>query len=221
MNARDDVREAYASWAATYDTDRNLTRDLDGTVTRQVLSQLRPATILETGCGTGKNTPFLAEIGAQVVALDFSPEMLARARSKVQADNVFFAQADLTRPWPCANACMELVVCNLVLEHIEDLGLVFSEAARVLVDGGRFFVCELHAFWQYEGKQAVFQRDGEQVAVPAFVHHISSFLAAAEAAGLALVTLGEWWHAEDEGRPPRLVSFLFEEQLFRNKQVNR
>jgi len=41
--------------------------------------------------------------------------------------------------------------------------------------------------------------------VPAFVHHVSDFLAAAERVGLVVASLREWWHADDVGRPPRLL----------------
>ena len=205
-----DVREAYDRWSATYDTDRNLTRDLDRLVTRQTLAGLRCANILELGCGTGKNTAFLAELGARVHALDFSEAMLARARAKLPPDRVTFTVADLTAPWPCAERSMDLVVCNLVLEHIADPRFVFREAFRCLGARGHLFVCELHPFKQYLGSRAVFQRDRANVAIPAFVHHISEFLDAAAEAGFTLVSLKEWWHDDDRDTPPRLVSFLWE-----------
>ena len=153
------IRDAYNTWAATYDTDRNLTRDLDQRVTRQTLSGLRCASILEIGCGTGKNTPFLAQIGEHVHCLDFSEAMLARAQAKSPPANVTFTVADLTRSWPCADQSADLVVCNLVLEHIADLPFIFGEASRCLVEQGHFFVCELHPFKQYEGSKAKFQED--------------------------------------------------------------
>lgn len=52
---------------------------------------------------------------------------------------------------------MNLVICNLVLEHIENLSFIFSEASRVLIPDGHFFVCELHSFRQHQGTQANFQ----------------------------------------------------------------
>ena len=204
-----DIRQAYTNWSGSYDSDRNLTRDLDAIVTRQMLVGYRSTTILELGCGTGKNTAFLADIGEQVYAFDFSEGMILEAQSKL-AGQVSFAIADLTRPWPCAGECIHLLVCNLVLEHIGDLNPIFSEAHRVLKRGGHFFISELHPFKQYQGKKAVFQRDEGQVEIPAFVHHISDFVAAAQSAGFRLNSLREWWHEEDDNKPPRLVSFLFE-----------
>jgi malonyl-CoA O-methyltransferase len=117
--------------------------------------------------------------------------------------------ADLTQPWPVAAGSVDLIVCNLVLEHIADLAFIFAEAARCLAPGGRLFVAELHPFKQYQGSKAVYGPAQAPVPIPAFVHHISAFLDAATAAGLPLLSLKEWWHAEDAQAPPRLVSFLF------------
>jgi malonyl-CoA O-methyltransferase len=203
------VQEAYSHWAMTYDSDPNLTRDLDGRVTRTTLPAWPGSSILEIGCGTGKNTGFLAQIGRHVHALDFTGEMIRQAQAKVTAGNVAFAIADLTQPWPRPGQSADLVVCNLVLEHIQDLPFIFGEAARCLVAGGRFFVCELHPFRQYQGTKANFQRGDGRTEIEAFVHHISDYTAAAEMTSLSLLSLNEWWHEEDEGKPPRLVSFVF------------
>lgn len=205
------VRKAYGEWARTYDEDRNLTRDLDESVTREALGQRRYRSILELGCGTGKNTSQFVQMAERVVALDFSEAMIARAKAKLHSGQVLFAVADLTGPWPCADQSVSLVVCNLVLEHIADLEFIFAQANRVLAPNGQFFVSELHPFRQYQGKKATFQHKGGQSEIPAYVHHISDFLTAAEQAGFTLKRLGERWHEEDQrqGLPPRLVSFLF------------
>ena len=204
------IQNAYNEWSQTYDTDRNLTRDLDQQVMREALAELHFDSILEIGCGTGKNTTFLAQVGVRVHALDFSEGMIEKAREKVKAGNVRFSVADLTQKWPCEDQAYDLIVCNLVLEHIEDLAFIFSEAFRVLDAGGKFFINELHPFRQYEGKKAVFQGGEGVTEIPAFVHHISDFLNAASKNGFALLTLDEHWHAEDLNKPPRIISFRFE-----------
>ncbi len=204
------IQKAYDDWSASYDTDENLTRDLDQNVLREALANLHFKSILEIGCGTGKNTAFLSQIGVKVQALDFSEGMIAKARDKVRARNVKFSTADITKKWPCQDKTCDLIVCDLVLEHIEDLSFIFAEAFRVLQRKGKFLINELHPFRQYEGKKARFNRDEEVTEIEAFVHHISDFTNAASENGLRLVSLNEWWHAADQNKPPRIISFLFE-----------
>src|SRR5438046_1321458 len=165
------TKQAYAHWASTYDSDRNRTRDLDEIITRKILAGLSFKSILEIGCGTGKNTLLFAQIGEQLTALDFSEEMIAQARRKSSAPNVEFIVADITQRWPVDDASIDLISCNLVLEHIEDLSHIFAQAARVLTNNGQFFISELHPFRQYQGTVATFIREDALVKIPAFVHH--------------------------------------------------
>ena len=168
------------------------------------------AITVEAACGTGKNTPFFASISDSVLALDFSAGMLAIARERVHAKNVKFQQTDLLDTWPCADQSADLVACNLVLEHIENIQHVFNEAARVLAVGGTFFVSELHPHKQYLGSQARFVNEHKiETRIDAFVHHLSDYLRAAEAARLQLEKIEESWHGDDVGKPPRLMSLLF------------
>jgi malonyl-CoA O-methyltransferase len=205
------IQDSYNEWSEMYDSNENLTRDLDEKVTRETLSNFRFKSVLEIGCGTGKNTAMLVQLGERVHALDFSKGMIEKARAKVKAHNVRFEMADLTQRWNCESVAYDLVVCNLVLEHIRDLSHIFAEAARVLEVGGQFFLNELHPFRQYQGTKARFQKtESATVEVDSFVHHVSDFLNAASTSGLKLVRLNEYWHEADAGKLPRLISFLFE-----------
>lgn len=213
------VHQAYNEWASTYDIDRNLTRDLDARVIRKTLSKVRPSSVLELGCGTGKNSVFLARISKKLHALDFSEGMIAQAKVKVRGAHVSFSLADLSRRWPSREGSRDLVVCNLVLEHIKGVRHIFTEAHRVLRSGGIFFVSELHPFRQYQGKQANFRGRQGAVRVPAYVHNISEFLNVAEEVGFTLVKLDEWWHKEDVGKHPRLLSILFRKTIRHHKAL--
>ena len=126
------VQAAYNNWSATYDADENLTRDLDQVVTRETLTVLRCKSVVEIGCGTGKNTLLLSQIAEKVYAIDFSAYMIEKAKEKVRRSNVIFLTADITKQWACSNGSADLITCNLVLEHIEDFSFIFSEAFRVL-----------------------------------------------------------------------------------------
>ncbi|MBE9051646.1 class I SAM-dependent methyltransferase [Nostocales cyanobacterium LEGE 11386] len=203
------VQAAYDNWSATYDVDKNLTRDLDQTVTRETLMLLKCKSVVEIGCGTGKNTLLLSQIAKKVYALDFSANMIEKAKEKVRSANVVFITEDITKQWTCRNESADLVTCNLVLEHIENLSLIFSEAFRVLVKGGYFFISELHPFRQYQGTKANFQRHQEIIEIPAFVHHLSDFFNTAKDHGFLLEGFKEWWHEQDQNKLPRIVSMLF------------
>jgi malonyl-CoA O-methyltransferase len=208
-----DASGAYDRWAASYDEDRNATRDLDAIVLRAVPLDLGGREVVEVGCGTGKNTTFLAERARRVVAMDFSAEMLERARTRVDAANVEYRRHDIREPWPLPAASADAVIGNLVLEHVEDLRAVYTAAARVLRPGGQLFFCELHPFRQLRGGQAHFTdaATGETIHVLAHVHTVSEYVNAGIGAGLALVQLGE--HLESgasAGSPPRLISVLFQ-----------
>lgn len=205
------VKKAYNSWSETYDTDVNLTRDLDETATRESLQGISYGRTLELGCGTGKNTSFLSGISEQIWAVDFSEGMISRAKEKLRSGNVTFSLADITKPWPFSDGTFDLIVSNLVLEHIEELDFIFSEASRTLKKGGAFFVCELHPFRQYQGKKARFERGDKTIEIQAYVHDISDFLASSKRSRLNLKDLREWRHEKDEAQGvPRLISFRFE-----------
>lgn len=203
-----DVEAAYDRWAAVYDADRNPTRDLNASALRQQDFDLEGRAVLEVGCGTGLNTAWLAERAGPVTGVDVSQGMLARARERISSPRVQFVTADLTAPWPFGDRAFDLVVANLVLEHVQDLDHVFGEARRVLQPGGRLYVGELHPYRQLQGAQARFQDAGSgcEVRVPAFVHTVSESVNGAIGAGFAVARLDEW-QADGDG-VPRLLTLL-------------
>lgn len=200
------VREAYAAWAASYDTNANATRDMDARALIAANLPLAGARVIEAGCGTGKNTAYLAAHAARVLALDFSPAMLAVARAKVASAHVRFAEHDITRAWPAPDASADVVVSNLVLEHVADIAPVLRQIARVLVPGGLAYLAELHPFRQLAGSQAKFESAAGTQLVEAFTHTMSDYINGALAAGLAIARLDE--HADADGRPRLLALTL-------------
>ncbi|HLA11149.1 MAG TPA: methyltransferase domain-containing protein [Pyrinomonadaceae bacterium] len=206
------AQTAYDEWAASYDADLNRTRDLDALVMKQLLSERRFSTVVELGCGTGKNTALLAPLTQNLIGLDFSEAMLAQARKKLEAwavRNVTLHVTDITKTWPVADRIADLIVCNLVLEHVRDISVVFREVSRCLAFEGQFLMCELHPSRQHQGIQARFNRLGQQFKIEAFKHDISEFLLAGEENGLTMERLQEWWHDDDKDKSPRLLSLLF------------
>ena len=207
-----DIANAYGQWAEQYDTNKNKTRDLEGHALRTLLGSLqRPlASALEIGCGTGKNSEYLVTRVQQVLAVDFSLEMLAKAQAKVLGVNINFQYADITRLWSFTSQLFDLVTFSLVLEHIEDLQFVFEQAAAKTKPGGLVYVGELHPFKQYQGSQARFDTPAGRVEVPVHQHHVAEFFLLAKAAGLYLLDLREWFDEDNPSGPPRILTLLLQ-----------
>jgi len=206
---KNEVAAAYDRWAETYDTDLNRTRELAAAVLRQSDLELAGRYVVEIGCGTGRNTEWLVERAASVLAVDFSEGMLRQAKSRVRSPHVRFIQHDIRNRWPMADASADLVIAMLVLEHIEQVEPIFDEASRALRSGGELFVCELHPVRQMYGKQARFtNRDtGECERITAFLHDISEYVNGALRSGFELAHLGEWRDSNAERSDlPRLLS---------------
>lgn len=202
-------QKAYNAWARTYDNNLNKTRDLDGVITPKVLSNYSFKNVLEIGCGTGKNTLWLAEQAKEVWAMDFSKEMLAKLKAKLGDYPLNLYEADIQKPWPIETKQVDLAMTNLVLEHLQDLNFIFEEAARVLQAEGLFFVSELHPIKQYLGSKAQFEQEGQTQFLDCYVHHISDYLESAAATGFECIDLQEWFDDNNKKNPPRLVSFVF------------
>lgn len=204
------INEAYNLWSETYDSMQNRTRDLDSKITYAWLQGKHFETIFEIGCGTGKNTMLYANHANEVLSVDFSAGMLELAKQKTTVTNVGFVQADITSDWFFTNQSADLVCCNLVLEHIQDLSHICMQVHDKLKSGGLFFISELHPFKQYMGGQANFEHNNETVTVTAFAHHISEYYAAAANAGLNCIELQEHFVDEAALTVPRIINMVFE-----------
>ena len=183
------VEAGYDRWAAHYDHDGNPLQALEEPEMRAWLGDVTGQQVLDLGCGTGRHALWLASQGARVTALDFSDSMLEQARSKSGAGAVHFQRHDLREVLPFPPATFDVVVSGLVLEHLEDLDVVFGEILRVLRPGGRALVSAMHPAMFERGAFARFTdpESGEVVAPGSLRHSLEDVRRAAADAGLLLV----------------------------------
>ncbi|MCH8994596.1 MAG: bifunctional demethylmenaquinone methyltransferase/2-methoxy-6-polyprenyl-1,4-benzoquinol methylase UbiE [Chloroflexi bacterium] len=140
------VRRMFGRIVRRYDLLNGLmSLGMDTRWRRLAATAARPAggLALDLGAGTGDLTLELASRGAaQVVGADFSPEMLAVARTKAASGasaNVTWTLADALRlPFP--EETFDCVTNAFLLRNLANLREGLSEMARVLKPGGRL-VC--------------------------------------------------------------------------------
>ena len=117
--------------------------------TTALLPDVKGRRILDAGCGSGAYSEWLLERGAHVVAIDASPEMVVLAKEKVGRDGEVHLH-DLREPLDfLESGSFDLVVCPLVLDHIQDLVPVFCEFYRVLQPEGVLIFSMSHPFNDY------------------------------------------------------------------------
>lgn len=98
--------------------------------------------VLEIACGTGNITQYLSRISKNVLAFDYSEEMLNHAYSKlVDVDNVLVLKQDMFK-FPYNKYRFDAIISLLdVMNYIKDekkLEILFSNIYEGLTDGGVF-----------------------------------------------------------------------------------
>lgn len=203
------VEEAYKHWSEQYDTNQNKTRDLEAISLRETLNDIKFENCLEIGCGTGKNTEWLLTKGHKITAVDLSEEMLSIARKKIPNDNVQFLKVDINQDWAFTTDKIDLIVCSLVLEHIENIGRIFKLISEHLTKNGIVYIGELHPFKQYSGSKASFESEKSKQIVTAYTHHISEFTSFAKQYGLTISEVKEYFDDGDTTTIPRILTLKF------------
>jgi ubiquinone/menaquinone biosynthesis C-methylase UbiE len=97
-------------------------------------------TVLELGCGTGHFTRELAHSGAQIVAIDLSPDLLEIAKAQHCAPNVRY-EIQNAYELSYSDATFDSVIGSSVLHHLE-IRKALREICRVLKPGGTIYFTE-------------------------------------------------------------------------------
>ncbi len=98
------------------------------------IAEVRPARILDAGCGSGDFAALLTAPDLRCV--DLSPAAVDAARERGLRAEVADVQ---NLPFP--DGSFDVVVANWVLYHVHDRALAIAELARVLTPAGRFVGC--------------------------------------------------------------------------------
>lgn len=100
--------------------------------------------VVDAGCGPGLVALHLAPHAREVVGVDATPAMVAKARS-LAADrgcpNATFTEGVIER-LPCADRSVDAVVTRYTFHHLVDPRAAIAEMVRICRPGGRVVVCD-------------------------------------------------------------------------------
>lgn len=104
------------------------------------------STVLDLGCGNGRNSIYLAKEDMNVIGIDFSRALMKIARNKIEwkglLSHVKFLQGDISS-LPLKNDCIDAVLFIATIHHLptpEERFKSILEVRRCLKSGGRVLV---------------------------------------------------------------------------------
>jgi ubiquinone/menaquinone biosynthesis C-methylase UbiE len=112
--------------------------------------------VLDVGCGTGNYALALAELGCEVVGIDFAGGMLARAKAKARrspALRVTWESADLNLGLPFPAQSFDGAIGVAILQCAADPQQFLREIQRVLKADGLFLLVAIDSSQRPEAKK--------------------------------------------------------------------
>ena len=188
--ARVTVSAGYDRWAATYDNALNplLAREERHLAPR--LPDLKGKVALDVACGTGRWLQRLWGCGARAaVGIDISRRMLEAGVRKPGLHGKF-VQADFMR-LPVPAGVIDFVICAFALSHVEEMGRLFREFARVTRCGGSLIVTDLHPMAYASGWRTGFRDEYGAAHIETHSYVAGDVVHKAEASGFCVRTLHE------------------------------
>ena len=141
------VRAMFARISPRYDLlNRVLSLGIDQAWRRRTVAaagDVRGRVVVDACCGTGDLSVAFAEVGARVVGVDFTPEMLRRAGPKVAGGDAraVFLHGDALA-LPVRSACADVTSVAFGVRNLSSARAGLAELARVTRPGGRVLVLE-------------------------------------------------------------------------------
>jgi SAM-dependent methyltransferase len=196
VSVYDDMAGTYAEHAA----DSAYNAHYDRPAVLALVGDVAGKRVLDAGCGPGLYAQELLARGADLVGVDASAAMVDLARTRL-GDRARVLQADLGEPLPFPDASFDLVVCALVIHHLDDRGACLGEFFRVLAPGGRAVVSTQHpttdwlrkggSYFETKQEKDVWHRGDREFTVQFWREPLTAFCDAIASAGFLIERLVE------------------------------
>ena len=188
----DDVRSAWDQlaefWDERMEAGATWQRHLIQPPVERLLQLQPPERVLEIACGNGEFSRRMADLGGNVLATDFSEQMLERARS--HRSDVEYRSADATDVQALLAlgepTSFDAVVCNMAIMDMESIEPMVAAASRLLKPGGRFVFSTLHPAFNSGDARPTVELDPEGHTTEVYSVKVSSYGRPLTGKGVAL-----------------------------------
>jgi SAM-dependent methyltransferase len=216
-----DHAETYASFADRSGPNAHYDRP----AILRLAGDVAGARVLELGCAGGGLTELLAERGADVLALDREPRLIALARERL-GSRARVEVADLAEPLDLVpTGGVDLVVASLVLHYLEDWAPVLGELHRCLAPGGAlvfsvhhpitgWLLCGQSDYHRTELVEETWDWDGQQVTAAMYRRPLSAVFGSLRDAGFTVDVVDEPRPSPDAAIGPGLFEILDTKPVF-------
>ena len=188
----DDVRAAWDALAGYWDEQmeggHTWQRVLIQPAVERLLQLEAGERVLEIACGNGEFSRRMAEVGAHVLATDFSEPMLDRARAR--GGDIEYRRVDATDPVALralGDHSFDAVVCNMAIMDMSDIDPMAAAIPALLAPGGRFVLSTTHpAFNTGDATRVVEQTEDHSGVIRTYSVKVSRYHTPLTSKGVAL-----------------------------------
>ncbi len=196
--ANEETRAAWEANAAFWDARIGEGNDfvdvLIWPATQRLLELRSGERVLDAGCGNGLYARKLAALGAEVVAFDFSAELIALARARAVAagcpGTIAYHVLDATDEaalLALGAGSFDAAICQMALFDMAEIDPLMRAVARLLKPGGRFIFSVMHpCFNNAHTVHFAEQEDHEGIIVTTHGVKVTGYLSASVERGAAI-----------------------------------
>jgi 2-polyprenyl-3-methyl-5-hydroxy-6-metoxy-1,4-benzoquinol methylase len=146
-------------------------RLLIGPATENLLELRGGELVLDIACGNGNFSRRMAQLGAQVVAFDFSQTFIERARahSTKFGDQIEYQRIDAAQQEQLLSLGpnrFDAAVCNMALMDMPDIDPLIETLPQLLKTGGMFIFSVMHPCFNSSGANKIIEEgdsDGDLI----------------------------------------------------------
>jgi ubiquinone/menaquinone biosynthesis C-methylase UbiE len=189
---QEEIRAAWDALAAYWDENmeagRTWQRGLIQPAVEELLRLEPGERVLEIACGNGEFSRRMRELGAEVLATDFSESMLERARA--HGGDVEYRLADAADEEALLGLgepeSFDAVLCNMAIMDMADIEPMVAASSRLLSAEGRFVFSTLHPAFNSTATRMIEVSEDDEGVVRTYSVKVSSYIRPSVGKGVAL-----------------------------------